>query len=260
MPDGVTPILKYETKLNQGRNFWGFSTKQTWGERDVFATTYNGQSPGLRTMLEVKVITYNKAAVEALQRRFVAYDQFPSNSVQYYDNALAAAQFGIDYWINVENFIAPNIQNESIIRIPQAIPLNQETIRSIVRPRDVEDKQKRIDAYIRKIRNEQEPDDEAIISTIDGMSNGQVASVVNGLNKHTDEDDEGDIGLIFGIIIGSVTLFILSVCACTMPRMNAKKAPEVRGFGNSKGPGGRPAPRGNSSKQNLNVRNNILID
>ena len=123
-------------------------------------------------MLEVKVITYNKAAVEALQRRFVAYDQFPSNSVQYYDNAISAAQYGIDYWINVENFIAPNIQKDLIVQIPQAVPLNQEVIRSVVRPRDVEDKQKRIDAYVRKIRNEPEPDDEDIISTIDGMSNG----------------------------------------------------------------------------------------
>ena len=67
--------------------------------------------------------------------------------------------------------------------------------------------------------------------------------------------------MIFGIVIGSVTLFILSICACTMPKMNAKKSPEVRGF--NSGPGGRPAPRGqgfNQSNQNLNVRNNILID
>ena len=123
-------------------------------------------------MLEIKVITYNKAAVEALLRRFVAYDTFPSNSVQYYDNAIDAAQSGIDYWLNVENYIAPNIQKDLIMQIPQAVPLSQETVRNIVRPRDVEDKQKRIDAYVRKIRSEQEPDDEVIISTIDGMSNG----------------------------------------------------------------------------------------
>ena len=211
-------------------------------------------------MLEVKVITYNKAAVEALQRRFVAYDQFPSNSVQYYDNAIDAAQYGIDYWLNVENYIAPNIQKDVNMQIPQAVALSQETIRSIVRPRDVEDKQKRIDAYVRKIRSEQEPDDDVIISTIDGMSNGQVASVINGLDQHSDEDDDGDIGMISGIVIGSVTLVILSVCLCTMPNMNAKKSPEVRGFGNSGSPARRPAPRGNVSNGNLNVRNNILID
>lgn len=209
-------------------------------------------------MLEIKVITYNKAAVEALLRRFVAYDTFPSNSVQYYDNAIDAAQSGIDYWLNVENYIAPNIQKDLIVQIPQAIPLSQETIRSIVRPRDVEDKQKRIDAYVRKIRDEQEPEDEIIISTIDGLSNGQVASVINGTDKHTDEEDEGNVGLTFGIIIGGVTLVILSVCLCTMPRMNAKKSPELRGFTGS--PARRPAPRGSISNQNLNVRNNILID
>ena len=66
-------------------------------------------------MLEIKVITYNKAAVEALLRRFVAYDTFPSNSVQYYDNAIDAAQSGIDYWLNVENYIAPNIQKDLIV-------------------------------------------------------------------------------------------------------------------------------------------------
>ena len=92
--------------------------------------------------------------------------------MQYYDNAIDAAQYGIDYWLNVENYIAPNIQKDVNMQIPQAVALSQETIRSIVRPRDVEDKQKRIDAYVRKIRSEQEPDDDVIISTIDGMSNG----------------------------------------------------------------------------------------
>ena len=69
MPDPAqTPIQKYETKLDQGRDFWGFYTTQTWGERDIFQTVYNGQSPGLRTLLDIKVITYNKGAVETLQR------------------------------------------------------------------------------------------------------------------------------------------------------------------------------------------------
>ena len=66
--------------------------------------------------------------------------------------------------------------------------------------------------------------------------------------------------MISGTVIGGITLVILSVCLCTMPKMNAKKSPEVRGFGNSGGPARRPAPRGNTSNQNLNVRNNILID
>ena len=125
MPDGVTPILKYETKLDQGRDFWGFYTTQTWGERDVFQTTYNGQSPGLRTLLDIKAITFNKGAVETLQRQFIAFARFPSNSVQYYDDAISAAQFGIDYWVNVENFIAPTTISNILVGVPQTVPLSR---------------------------------------------------------------------------------------------------------------------------------------
>ena len=61
------------------------------------------------------------------------------------------------------------------------------------------------------------------------------------------------------IVIGGVTFLILIICACTIPKGNAKKSPEVRGFGViGNGPGGRPAP--GRFNRDLNVRNNILID
>ena len=92
--------------------------------------------------------------------------------MQYYDNAISAAQFGIDYWTNVENFIIPNIQKEALVKYPQATPLSLETIRSVVRPKDVDKKKWRTDAYVRKIRGEQEPGDDGVLNTIFGLSNG----------------------------------------------------------------------------------------
>ena len=88
MPDGVTTILKYTTKLNAGRDFWGFYTIQSWGARDVLNTFYTGQGPGLRTIQDIKVITYRKSVIEGILRRFVAFNTFGVQSVRFYDNAI----------------------------------------------------------------------------------------------------------------------------------------------------------------------------
>ena len=56
------------------------------------------------------------------------------------------------------------------MKIPQAYPLSEKSIRSIVRPIDVDFKKYRVDAYVRKIRGEQEPGDEVAIDSISGLS------------------------------------------------------------------------------------------
>ena len=43
-------------------------------------------------MLDIKIVTYNKAAVDAQQRKFVAYNTLGANSVQYYNDGILAAQ------------------------------------------------------------------------------------------------------------------------------------------------------------------------
>ena len=64
MPFTGTAIQKYTSLLTSGRDFWGFETSQSWAERSVLSDEYNGQSPGVRTMVDIKIVTYNKAAVE----------------------------------------------------------------------------------------------------------------------------------------------------------------------------------------------------
>ena len=111
-------------------------------------------------MLDIKIVTYNKAAVEAQQRKFVAYNTLGANSVQYYDNGILAAQNGIDYWTNYENFVAPMLAGRAAVYAPQAVPLSLSQINGVIRPRDVEEKKIRTGAYVRLIRGQQEPDDD----------------------------------------------------------------------------------------------------
>ena len=75
-------------------------------------------------MREIKIVTYNKSAVEAQQRKFVAYNTLGSNSVQYYNNGILAAQKGIDYWTNYENYVAPMLASRAAVYAPQAVPIS----------------------------------------------------------------------------------------------------------------------------------------
>ena len=75
-------------------------------------------------MLDIKIVTYNKAAVDAQQRKFVAYNTLGANSVQYYNDGILAAQQGIDYWTNYEDYIAPMLETRASVYTTQAVPLS----------------------------------------------------------------------------------------------------------------------------------------
>ena len=75
-------------------------------------------------MLDIKIVTYNKASVDAQQRKFVAYNTLGANSVQYYNDGILAAQHGIDYWTNYENYVIPMLDSRATVYAPQAIPLS----------------------------------------------------------------------------------------------------------------------------------------
>ena len=86
-------------------------------------------------------------------RRVAAWNQFPSNPVQYYQDAESAADRGIEYWNNMP-LITANIENEIIMKLPQPTALSQGVIHSVVRPQDIDEKQRRVDAYVRELKGE----------------------------------------------------------------------------------------------------------
>ena len=51
-------------------------------------------------------------------RQRSAFTQYPSRPKTYYDNAVAAANRGIEYWNNFFNYVDPLIENKIITRIP----------------------------------------------------------------------------------------------------------------------------------------------
>ena len=86
-------------------------------------------------------------------RRVAAWNQFQSNPVQYYQDAESAADRGIEYWNNMP-LISALIENEIIMKLPQPNPLSQAIIESVLRPKDIAEKKKRVDAYVREIKGE----------------------------------------------------------------------------------------------------------
>ena len=50
--------------------------------------------------------------------------------------------------------ITANIENEIIMKLPQPAALSQEIIASVLRPSDIDEKKKRVEAYVRELRGE----------------------------------------------------------------------------------------------------------
>ena len=87
-------------------------------------------------------------------RKVEAKSLFPSNPTQYYDYMAFAADNGINYWVNYSNFVSGLIENRIISGLPQAIPSSKEVLEAVVRPKDINLKKNRVDAYVRRIRGE----------------------------------------------------------------------------------------------------------
>ena len=68
-------------------------------------------------------------------RRVAAWTQQQSNPSQYYLDAETAADTGIEYWNN-KPLITALIENEIIMKLPQATALNQGIIESVLRPQE----------------------------------------------------------------------------------------------------------------------------
>ena len=150
-------------------------------------------------------------AVNLVMRQRAAFTQYsvPRN---YFDNAVAAANRGTEYWNNVINYVNPLIENQLISRISQTVPIAQATIDAVVRPKDVAEKKARIDAYVRQIRGEPEPDDQQLVSSssvVESLPRPATAALVEGIDNHLDEDDDANVGAIVAVIIGSLVMFIL---------------------------------------------------
>ena len=50
--------------------------------------------------------------------------------------------------------ISALIENEIIMKLPQPAALSQAIIASVLRPQDIAEKKKRVDAYVREIKGE----------------------------------------------------------------------------------------------------------
>lgn len=46
------------------------------------------------------------------------------------------------------------IENEIIMKLPQASPLSKGIIESVLRPSDIDEKKRRVDAYVRELKGE----------------------------------------------------------------------------------------------------------
>ena len=128
-------------------------------------------------------------------RQRAAWTQYPSSPVTYYVNALTAASRGTEYWNNVVAYVDPLIENQIVSRIAQTVPLDQATINAVVRPKDVAEKKARIDAYVRQIRGEPEPDDGQLVSSsavVSSLPRPATAALVEGIDNHLDEDDDAN--------------------------------------------------------------------
>ena len=75
--------------------------------------------------------------------------EFGGNYITLFDNAITAHTRGIEYWDNYDSHISGILENKLIINIPEATPMRNSAIYGVLRPQDVEEKQKRIDAYVR---------------------------------------------------------------------------------------------------------------
>ena len=147
-------------------------------------------------------------------RKRAAFSKFGTGNLGlvYYDNAIQAANRGIEYWDNVVAYVNPLIENQLISRIVQVSPLPQETIQAVVRPKDVAEKKARIDAYVRQIRGEPEPDDAQLTSSsavVEALPRPKTAALVEGIDNHLDEDDDANTGAIVAVVIGALVMFIL---------------------------------------------------
>ena len=110
-------------------------------------------SPGARTLQDVEVVTYSRDPFDIEMRRVAAWTQQQSNPSQYYLDAETAADTGIEYWNN-KPLITALIENEIIMKLPQATGLNQGIIDSVLRPSDIDEKKRRVDAYVRELKGE----------------------------------------------------------------------------------------------------------
>ena len=147
-----------------------------------------------------------------VMRQRAAFTQYSSSPRTYYDNAVSAANRGTEYWNNVITYVDPLIENQIISKISQTVPLDQATIDAVVRPKDVAEKKARIDAYIRQIRGEPEPDDQQLVSTsaiVGSLPRPATAALVEGIDNHLDEDDDANTGAIVAVVIGALVMFIL---------------------------------------------------
>ena len=145
-------------------------------------------------------------------RQRAAFTQYPSSRPTYFTNAIDAATRGTEYWNNVINYVDPLIENQIISRVSQTVPLDQATINAVVRPKDVAEKKARIDAYVRQIRGEPEPDDQQLVSSssvVESLPRPATAALVEGIDNHLDEDDDANVGAIVAVVIGSLVMFIL---------------------------------------------------
>ena len=107
----------------QTREFWGFESSQSWDNPVTAQTTFTNVSPGTRTLIDVRVITYFKEVVDLQLRRVAAYDQY-SQSVRYYDDAVNAANKGLEYWTNIDLHVNELLNNHLLTKIQQATPLS----------------------------------------------------------------------------------------------------------------------------------------
>ena len=88
---------------------------------------------------------------------------YNNNYSQFFDQAVTAHTRGIEYWDNFDNHISGILENKLIKNIPQTIPMRRSALFNVLRPQDVQEKKKRIDAYVRNLRGTPEAGDDKII-------------------------------------------------------------------------------------------------
>lgn len=89
------------------------------------------------------------------------------------------------------------IENEIIMKLPQASPLSKGIIESVLRPSDIDEKKRRVDAYVRELKGESQPADNELTTT---------PLLPGGIEKHLDEDDDANVGLVFAVVFGTIAM------------------------------------------------------
>ena len=68
--------------------------------------------------------------------------------MRYYDDAVNAANKGLEYWTNIDLHVNELLNNHLLTKIQQATPLSKDKLNAVIRPETVSALQERIDSYV----------------------------------------------------------------------------------------------------------------